>query len=57
MKAHKPKEITINNFPFLGVDPFQKAPFCVDGRAGKANGEVYGPYPQNAWGKLNAGSF
>ncbi|MGB9707695.1 MAG: hypothetical protein ACPL1D_03005, partial [Microgenomates group bacterium] len=44
--------IDIRQFSFVAVDPLQKAPFCVDGRKGKVEGEVYGPYPQMLGGSL-----
>ncbi len=46
------KEISIESFPFVEVNPKEKAPFCVDGRQGKVNDEVYGPYPQLLGGSL-----
>lgn len=46
------KEIKVSKFPFIEVNPFQKAPFCVDGRAGKVNGELYNAYPQMLGGSL-----
>ncbi|MCX7880988.1 MAG: cadmium-containing carbonic anhydrase [Patescibacteria group bacterium] len=33
-------------FPLVKVSSFKTPSFCVDGRAGKVNGEIYGPYPQ-----------
>lgn len=42
----------IQQFPFVDVNPFEKAPFCVDGRAGKVNEAIYGPYPQMLGGSL-----
>lgn len=47
-----PKEIDIKQFPFINVNPFEKAPFCVDGRAGKVNEAIYGSYPQMLGGSL-----
>lgn len=48
----KNNEISIGIFPFKEVDQFQKAPFCVDGRAGTVGEEVYGIYPQMLGGSL-----
>lgn len=46
------KKSSLNQFPFIKVDHFQKSPFCVDGRAGKVGGKIYGPYPQMLGGSL-----
>lgn len=42
----------ISQFNFVKVDQFKKSPFCVDGRAGKVKGEIYGAYPQLLGGSL-----
>lgn len=42
----------ISKFNFVKVNQFEKSPFCVDGRAGKVNGEIYGDYPQMLGGSL-----
>lgn len=52
MESSKITEANINIFPFVEVNPLQKSPFCVDGRAGKVNREVYSPYPQMLGGSL-----
>jgi len=45
-------ELTLDQFPFVEVDSFKKAPFCVDGRAGKVGKSAYGAYPQMLGGSL-----
>ncbi len=47
----KGKKIEIS-FPFVEIKPSERAPFCVDGRAGNVAGEKYGPYPQMLGGSL-----
>lgn len=42
----------ISNFNFVKVNQFEKVSFCVDGRAGTVDGEVYGEYPQMLGGSL-----
>jgi hypothetical protein len=48
----KSHELTLDQFPFVEVESLKKAPFCVDGRAGKVGESAYGVYPQMLGGSL-----
>jgi len=45
-------EKSLEKYPFVKVNPKEKAPFCVDGRKGMVDNKDYRPYPQMLGGSL-----